>query len=296
MVRRIIKYIFICVLIFLAFLCIKSISLKRRYFMANKDYQILAGQKNITLKDARKLCEEYDYCEGCYTVYEDEMVQNECGTEEELSVVYKNFDSFIVFDSFNVLYKDDYSGCLLDEETMYKLFGTQMYTGQTVCYDGREYIVRGIVKCNVPVLVINYPDNSYYDGSMISGIVLDTSDEVYMNQFSSSLEASYGVAEAVYYTDEYDSLRRWTELPVKWSDFDFWPDYWQGIKDKINHVIYDNKDVIERLVIKNNIDYLFIYLGFGLIVLLLFVFSFKSLKVYIKNSRKKWLLGGRPNA
>ncbi len=137
--------------------------------------------------------EEQEYISGCYSVKENQQITGILNREREVTVVYKDFDSELLFQSFNTLSGEDKSGCLLDEETMYTLFGTAVGVGQTVTFDEEEYIVRGVIKDDIPVMVINYreedkkgktesdtEDNAENNTKMgVDGILIDASEELY---------------------------------------------------------------------------------------------------------------------
>lgn len=63
----------------------------------------------------------------------------------------------------NYVYQEDYSGCVLDSKTAYTLFGTKNAIGNELIYNNNSYIVRGIVKCDVPIFLLqSYKSNETF--------------------------------------------------------------------------------------------------------------------------------------
>ncbi|WMJ89937.1 ABC transporter permease [Anaerocolumna sp. MB42-C2] len=61
--------------------------------------------------------------------------------------------------SGNYVYRQDKKGCLIDTKTSYLLFGTEFAVGNTVTYNKKDYIVRGVVRAEYPVLLIQGSGN-----------------------------------------------------------------------------------------------------------------------------------------
>ncbi len=56
---------------------------------------------------------------------------------------------------------DDYAGCLLDDKTAYTLFGTAHSVGHLLTYQEEDYCIRGIIKSEIPVCLIQEKDENY---------------------------------------------------------------------------------------------------------------------------------------
>ena len=52
------------------------------------------------------------------------------------------------------VYSDDKSGCVIDKNSAYRLFGTEAAVGNTLVYQNKYYYVRGVIKTIVPMLVL----------------------------------------------------------------------------------------------------------------------------------------------
>lgn len=300
MKRYIIKGILICAGIFICILCFKSIKGRNTYFENKEEYQVLYGIEDMDYQDMELVREEQEYISGCYSVKENQQITGILNRESEVTVVYKDFDSELLFQSFNTLSREDKSGCLLDEETMYALFGTAVGVGQTVTFDEEEYIVRGVIKDDIPVMVINYKeedkkgktesdteDNAENNTKMgVDGILIDASEELYKNQYRGKIENICSISEGYYFSD-YKSITSWIETPTKWSDFNFWGKYFDTIGNRIQHMFLENKDIPEQLAIRtcaHNIRY---YLVIFIILIWLVVVLWRVIKKEITVIRRK---------
>ncbi len=56
--------------------------------------------------------------------------------------------------SGNYVYREDKKGCVIDTKTAYALFGTESAAANIVTYEKKNYIIRGIVKTDYPVFLI----------------------------------------------------------------------------------------------------------------------------------------------
>lgn len=54
----------------------------------------------------------------------------------------------------NYVYRQDKVGCVIDTNTAYLLFGTEFAVGNTVTYDKKDYVIRGVVRADYPVFLI----------------------------------------------------------------------------------------------------------------------------------------------
>ncbi len=54
----------------------------------------------------------------------------------------------------NYVYPGDKKGCVIDKDTAYSLFGTEHVVSNVVMYNKKNYVVRGIVKTEAPVFLI----------------------------------------------------------------------------------------------------------------------------------------------
>lgn len=81
--------------------------------------------------------------------------------------------------------------CLLNQETVRQLFGTEDVSGLTVSLDGTNYKIAGILKGNQPICVIPARKETVFDGIAVQKKEKAQS----FNQTVSLLEAAYGGTE-----------------------------------------------------------------------------------------------------
>lgn len=63
----------------------------------------------------------------------------------------------------SIMTKEDETGCMIDENTAYRLFRTNDAVGRRLTYQGKSYCIRGVIKAREEVLIIPVTDdkNSY---------------------------------------------------------------------------------------------------------------------------------------
>jgi hypothetical protein len=86
-------------------------------------------------------------------------VKNEyLGREQKVSVIIAAGDMKVTVPmtliSGNYVYPGDKKGCVLDSKTAYALFGTEYAVSNVVTYEKKNYILRGIIKTDYPVFLI----------------------------------------------------------------------------------------------------------------------------------------------
>lgn len=70
----------------------------------------------------------------------------------------------------SMLFKDDKEGCLIDEETSFKLFGSSNCLGRTIVYNEKSLIVRGILKGTKANMMLQLPEDS---NLALKGLTID---------------------------------------------------------------------------------------------------------------------------
>ena len=98
-----------------------------------------------------------------------------------------------------ILFEDDIKGCLIDEETAYKLFGSNDVIGNTIIYDSREFIIRGIHRAMEDTIIMKAESDSK---DKIQGLLIDISNDGIENIKLISERygvKEYGVNSTVYY-------------------------------------------------------------------------------------------------
>lgn len=64
-------------------------------------------------------------------------------------------DSRLLFTEQNTLYKEDKQGCLLSSSSAIELFGSEQVEGLSVLFQGKEYVVRGVLDETQPLILVN---------------------------------------------------------------------------------------------------------------------------------------------
>lgn len=257
MKKRIVRWIVFCIMFFVMVLCMGRRKEAGRYYHGKESCQVLDGIDGITYQDMETMKENQEFIVGCYSTYPVQSITGDGQRSAKVTVIAVDGDSDLLFHSFNILYQGDDAGCLLDKDTMYEMFGTSVSVGGTVTYAGEEYVVRGIVDDHIPLMVVNLHEPETVQGSEsdreINGIILDTEGELYRGQYKEKMESAYDITGNSYYMTDYRSFANWIETPSKWSDFDFWGDYAQNVKNRLEHMFFENKEVPEQLCVKNGL-------------------------------------------
>lgn len=71
------------------------------------------------------------------------------------------------------LFADDLEGCLIDNDTSYKLFGSSNCIGREIVYNDRTLVVRGILKGSKSNMIIQIPDDLM---KALDGLTIDGTD------------------------------------------------------------------------------------------------------------------------
>ncbi len=205
----------------------------------------------------------------------------------------------MVLVSGNYVYREDKKGCVLDTGTAYALFGTEHAVSNTVTYEKKSYIIRGIVKTDSPVFLIQGDNDrkEYFNLELAykeeergealteefllqNGLAADSViiDGYFFGRLIHSLItlpiwsffffAAYGILN--YYKRNRGKLSLKTFVlygsliiflltgcgillyqitgnpvyipeklvPTKWSDFDYWPQKYQSMKNQLRQIRY----------------------------------------------------------
>ena len=87
----------------------------------------------------------------------------------ELNVLAIKGSSNLLVNGSN-LFADDLEGCLIDNDTSYKLFGSSNCIGREIVYNDRTLVVRGILKGSKSNMIIQIPDDSM---QVLDGLTID---------------------------------------------------------------------------------------------------------------------------
>lgn len=94
----------------------------------------------------------------------------------DLGKIASDLDVLIIKGSSNLLVKgsnlfaDDLEGCLIDNDTSYKLFGSSNCVGREIVYNDRTLIVRGILKGSKANIMIQATEDS---SQVLDGLTID---------------------------------------------------------------------------------------------------------------------------
>lgn len=97
----------------------------------------------------------------------------------DLGKIASDLDVVIIKGSSNLLVKgsnlftDDLDGCLIDNQTSHKLFGSSNCIGREIVYNDRTLIVRGILKGTKANIMIQVPEGS---SQVLDGLIIDGTD------------------------------------------------------------------------------------------------------------------------
>jgi len=191
-----------------------------------------------------------DYIMGGYQIAEEHNVFM-AGTAKSVQtdVVIVDFPVTKLFAAVNQLCTEDTAGCIVSSHTMYELFGTTAGIGQQLTWNGKDYLVRGIVDTEESMVIIQYDKiTDPYIYLSLDGIIFDVSGEMYRNQIAEKFHNAYekGNVSDGYYTYDYTTLINGLETPVKWSDFEFFKDYGKELSGRIERKLFGDKDIVER--------------------------------------------------
>lgn len=211
---------------------------------------------NLTDKEFDNIKQNFEYIVGEYQIFnQQKIIAYDIDKNVTTDLIEINFDSNIIFKSNNILYSDDLAGCLIDRDTMYLLFGTEISNKQILTIEGKDYIVRGIIDEISNAIVIQKVDNIQNEKKdkkeieKFGVVIIDCSSELYRNQYFNSISNILQVQE-IFYVKDYYSIINWIETPSKWSDFGFFKEYNKKIKEKIEYIIYGKKDIVETMFYK----------------------------------------------
>ncbi len=119
-----------------------------------------------------------------------------------------------------ILHEEDIQGCLIGKATAKKLFGTSDAIGFTVCYNGIELVVRGVIEEPEELLVMQA---SIFPQTQFDHIALRRDNTFQIKQKAERFLTKYNLNGKLLRWDYYGELS-WIEelIPGKWSDFEGW--------------------------------------------------------------------------
>lgn len=145
-----------------------------------------------------------------------------------------------------VLAPDNTDGCLIGENTAWKLFGSTKVTGSAVGINGQTYRICGVVHCpadGVYVQMGTSAKNSFGQNNVrLARITLAVNDA----QEGSRFLMQYGLSGKVLRMDYLRNIQTLAELvPGKWSDFEGWKANIKEWKKQLRHIVKMRKTGME---------------------------------------------------
>ena len=135
---------------------------------------------------------------GWYEKEKQSILNNNFNRTIESNIIFICGNSYLLAEG-PILFQDDIKGCLIDEGTAYKLFGSYDVIGNTIIYDNREFIIRGIHRAMEDTIIMQAESDSK---DKIQGLLIDISNDGIENVKLISERyglKEYGVNSAVYY-------------------------------------------------------------------------------------------------
>lgn len=118
----------------------------------------------------------------------------------ESNIIFICGNSYLVAEG-TILFEDDINGCLIDEETAYKLFGSNDIIGNVIVYDNKEFIIRGIHKAMKDTIIIQAELDSK---DKLQGLIIDVGSDGMESM--KVISERYGIKEYDINTATYHSL------------------------------------------------------------------------------------------
>lgn len=177
-----------------------------------------------TIYQAEK-AEEYPLCFTAWQEKQQETVYAFDGLRRtKTTAIHIYGSSEYLISCGRILQKDDTQGCLLGEKTAERLFGERNVRGLVVLYQGRELVIRDVLKAPADVILFQEQDRD----AAFSRMTIWENDSNRKNEVEVFC-GRYGIKMRLL-ADEWSlGVEELLELvPGKWSDFEGWK---QNIKE-----------------------------------------------------------------
>ena len=131
----------------------------------------------------------------------------------DLGKIASDLDVLIIKGSSNLLVKgsnlfaDDLEGCLIDNDTSYKLFGSSNCVGREIVYNDRTLIVRGILKGSKANIMIQATEDS---SQVLDGLTIDGTG-LTLNKIE-DFKVKFGINEMAINGDVYYMIAKFIAL------------------------------------------------------------------------------------
>lgn len=105
------------------------------------------------------------------------------------------------------LFADDLEGCLIDNDTSYKLFGSSNCIGREIVYNDRTLVIRGILKGSKSNMIIQIPDDSM---QVLDGLTIDGTNFT-LNKIE-DFKMRFGISELAINGNTYYMLAKFVSM------------------------------------------------------------------------------------
>ena len=203
--KRVFSHIIKIVLVLAMIICwLLSIGYTNRLASVKNTFNIYFDEEEYVPADIYKMQQEEKDKDnslaftGWYEKEKQSVLNNNLNRTIESNIMFICGNSYLIAEG-PILFEDDIKGCLIDEETAYKLFGSYDVIGNTIIYDNREFIIRGIHRTMEDTIIMQAEIDSK---DKIQGLLIDISNDgiekvKHISERYGMKE--YGVNSAVYY-------------------------------------------------------------------------------------------------
>ena len=203
--KRVFSHIIKIVLVLAMIICwLLSIGYTNRLASVKNTFNIYFDEEEYVPADIYKMQQEEKDKDnslaftGWYEKEKQSVLNNNLNRTIEINIMFICGNSYLIAEG-PILFEDDIKGCLIDEETAYKLFGSYDVIGNTIIYGNREFIIRGIHRTMEDTIIMQAEIDSK---DKIQGLLIDISNDgiekvKHISERYGMKE--YGVNSAVYY-------------------------------------------------------------------------------------------------
>ena len=203
--KRVFSHIIKIVLVLAMIICwLLSIGYTNRLASVKNTFNIYFDEEEYVPADIYKMQQEEKDKDnslaftGWYEKEKQSVLNNNLNRTIESNIMFICGNSYLIAEG-PILFEDDIKGCLIDEETAYKLFGSYDVIGNTIIYGNREFIIRGIHRTMEDTIIMQAEIDSK---DKIQGLLIDISNDgiekvKHISERYGMKE--YGVNSAVYY-------------------------------------------------------------------------------------------------
>lgn len=203
--KRVFSHIIKIVLVLAMIICwLLSIGYTNRLASVKNTFNIYFDEEEYVPADIYKMQQEEKDKDnslaftGWYEKEKQSVLNNNLNRTIESNIIFICGNSYLIAEG-PILFEDDIKGCLIDEETAYKLFGSYDVIGNTIIYGNREFIIRGIHRTMEDTIIMQAEIDSK---DKIQGLLIDISNDgiekvKHISERYGMKE--YGVNSAVYY-------------------------------------------------------------------------------------------------